>query len=210
MKIKYNAPVTLTFSLFCTAILAADKTMLPGLIQQLFTVPGRDFFDFQFFPGYVKLFTHVFGHIDWGHLMENMAFILLLGPILEEKYGSRALAMMLIITAGINGLVNVIFFPTALLGASGIVFMMILLVSFTNIKKGEIPLTFILIVALYLMKEFTAALENDQISQISHITGGLCGGLFGFVKNILMGKPSPGASPPAGASPPPPGTQAGG
>lgn len=203
MKIKYNAPVTLTYALLCTAFLAADQTMLPGLVQQLFTVPGRDFFDFQYLPGYVKLFTHVCGHIDWSHLMENMAFILLLGPILEERYGSRSLVFMIIFTAGINGLVNVLFFPNFLLGASGIVFMMILLVSFTNIKRGEIPLTFLLIVALYLTREFTSAFKNDEISQISHITGGVCGAVFGFFKNILAGKSAQDkGGPPAGGAPP--------
>ncbi len=202
MRIKYNAPVTLTFALLCSAVLAADQTMMPGLVQQLFTVPGREFFDFQYLPGYVKLFTHTLGHIDWSHLIGNMFLILLLGPILEERYGSRPLAVMILFTAGITGLVNVVFFATALVGASGIAFMMILLVSFTNIKKGEIPVTFLLIVALYLTKELTAAVQLDDISQITHITGGICGGLFGFLKNILTGGAGTGASPP-------PGTQAG-
>ncbi len=204
MKIKYNAPVTLTFALLCSAILAADQTMMPGLIQQLFTVPGKEFFDFQYFPGYVKLFTHALGHIDWSHLIGNMFLILLLGPILEERYGSKPLAIMILFTAGVTGLVNVVFFSTALVGASGIAFMMILLVSFTNIKKGEIPITFLLIVALYLTKELTAAVKLDDISQISHITGGVCGGLFGFLKNLLTGGPS---GPSASGPPPGPGSQ---
>ena len=57
---------------------------------------------------------------------------------------------------------------------------MILLSSFTNIKSGEIPITFILVVALYLVRELVNAFSPDQISQLAHIAGGACGGLFGF------------------------------
>lgn len=188
MKIKYNAPVTLSFALICTAIVAADQTMLPGLVQQLFTVPGNSGFDWNYFPGYAKLLTHVFGHLDWQHLMQNMAFILLLGPILEEKYSGGNIAIMIFLTALITGVLNAFFFPIALTGASGIVFMMILLASFSNIKQGEIPLTFFLIVALYLGKEIFEAFKADQISQFAHIIGGICGSLFGFVKNYFSGK----------------------
>ena len=67
------------------------------------------------------------------------------------------------------------------MGASGIVFMMILLSSFTNIRSGEIPLTFVLVVLMYLTREVvTAFSDEDSISQLAHIAGGLCGSLFGF------------------------------
>ncbi|MEO1653978.1 MAG: rhomboid family intramembrane serine protease, partial [Bacteroidota bacterium] len=73
-------------------------------------------------------------------------------------------------------------FNNALLGASGVVFMMILLVSFANARKGTIPLTFILIALLFLGKEIYSALfTHDNISQFAHIIGGLCGGVFGYV-----------------------------
>jgi rhomboid protease GluP len=81
----------------------------------------------------------------------------------------------------ITGILNTIFFSTALMGASGIVFMLILLSSFTNIRSGEIPLTFLLIVVLFLAKEVISAFGQDNISQFAHIIGGICGSLFGFV-----------------------------
>ena len=39
---------------------------------------------------------------------------------------------------------NILFFSTGLLGASGLVFMMIILVSASDLKRGEIPITMIL------------------------------------------------------------------
>jgi membrane associated rhomboid family serine protease len=122
------------------------------------------------------------GHVDWAHLMTNFAFILLLGPILEEKYGSSGLFFMMLLTALATGILNVLLMSTGLLGASGIVFMMILLVSFTNIRSGDIPLTFILVVALYLTREIIASVREDSISQFAHIVGGVCGSLFGFIR----------------------------
>jgi len=180
MRIKYNAPVTLTFAVVCSAILALDQLVGTRLIRTLFSVPGKEGFSFTYLPSYIRLFTHAAGHSDWSHLLGNFAFILLLGPILEEKYGSLALLGMMFITAFITGLINVLLFTTSLLGASGIVFMMILLISFTNIREGEIPLTFILVIALFLVKEVISSFEKNYISEAAHIIGGICGSLFGF------------------------------
>ena len=69
----------------------------------------------------------------------------------------------------------------ALLGASGVVFMMIVLSSFTEMKKGGIPITLILVVVFYLGGELVDGLKNtDNISQLTHIVGGVCGMVFGF------------------------------
>ena len=87
---------------------------------------------------------------------------------------------MIILTALITGIINVSFYSTGLLGASGIVFMLILLVSFTNNTGGGIPLTFILVAILFVGKELMHSFNNDQISQSAHIIGGLCGSVFGF------------------------------
>jgi len=122
------------------------------------------------------------GHTSFTHFIGNFSFILLLGPVLEEKYSSLSLLFMMLITALITGLLNVILFPTGLLGASGIVFMMILLVSFTNIERGDIPLTFLLVLAIYLSSQIMSSFSRNNISEFAHIAGGVCGSLFGFIK----------------------------
>lgn len=181
MKIKYNAPVTLTFTLICALVLVLDM-VFKGLIVNWFTVPGKAGFDPSLIRNYFRLFSHALGHADLNHFLANFAFILLLGPILEASYGSPSLIIMMVITAFITGLLNVLLFNTGLIGASGIVFMMILLASFTNFTKGEIPLTFILILILYLGKEVMNAFQNNNISEFGHIIGGLCGSIFGYLK----------------------------
>ena len=185
IRISYNAPVTLTFSLIAAAILIINQFVLPGIIALIFTVPGKigsEFaFDWRNTFDYVRLFTHVLGHADWSHLIGNLSFILLLGPLLEERYGSGILALMMIVTAFVTGILNVCFVTKGLLGASGIAFMMILLSSFTTNSKNQIPLTFILIMVLYMGREIFSGIKEDDISSFAHIAGGLCGSLFGFL-----------------------------
>ena len=138
MKLKYNAPVTLTFSLICGVVLLLG-TIIPGLRDGLFVAAGQGGFSFANPLSYLRLFSHIFGHADIGHLLSNLTFILLLGPILESLYGARNLIFMMLITAVATAVLNLILFPSGLLGASGIVFMMILLSSFTNFAKGAVP-----------------------------------------------------------------------
>mgnify|MGYP006286481175 CR=1 FL=1 len=180
MRITYNAPVTLTYALFSSLVLLVDQLTGAGLTERLFAVGGA--MDLANPVDYLRLVTHSIGHASWAHLVSNFAFILLLGPILEEKYGSGGLLLMMVITTVVTGLLNVLLFSTGLLGASGIVFMMILLGSFTNFRRGEIPLTFILVVVLYLAREIVTAFQSDTISQFAHIAGGFFGSLFGFLR----------------------------
>jgi membrane associated rhomboid family serine protease len=185
MKIKYNAPTVLTFAFASAAVLVLSQSrILPNLTRLWFAVPGRGGFSPSDFRNWITLFTHVMGHANWTHLLSNFSFILLIGPILEENYGSLSLLVMILITALTTGILNVLFFPASLLGASGVVFMMILLVSFTNFTKGEIPLTFILVLILYLGREIINSFDSDSISQFAHIVGGFCGSLFGFFRPV--------------------------
>jgi len=185
MVIRYNAPVSLTFSLISLVALILGFLTGGASTDLIFSVHASMRVDDIL--AWLRLFTHVLGHANWEHLMGNLAFLLLLGPILEEKYGSRNVLVMTIITAFITGVLHILLSGlglfgqgTSLLGASGIVFMFILLTSFTNIRAGEIPLTFIAIVTIYLTKELIEAFKPDRVSQFAHIIGGALGSLFGF------------------------------
>jgi membrane associated rhomboid family serine protease len=179
MKLHYNAPVILTFALV-SAVAMLISIVTGGLSTQMFfiTYPGSFLSPFT----YLRLFTHIIGHSGWDHLFSNFSFILLIGPLLEEKYGSRTMLTMILITALATGLLNNLFMGTGLYGASGIVFMLILLSSFANLRSGHIPLTFVIIVIMYLGREVFNSLRPDNISQFAHIAGGICGGIFGFLQ----------------------------
>ncbi|MEH0154226.1 rhomboid family intramembrane serine protease [Limibacter armeniacum] len=184
MRLQYNAPVVLTFTLLCTAVMAMKSFLFIDLTPYFFiggTMDPTNIID------YFRLVSHTIGHGNWEHLVANMSYILLLGPILEEKYGSKPLLMMMLLTALITGLLNVIVFDDGLLGASGIVFMFILLSSVVNVQKGRIPMTFVLVLMLFLGQEIISIFRDDNISQFAHILGGICGAIFGF--NSSLGKP---------------------
>lgn len=134
---------------------------------------------------YLRFFTHIFGHAGWSHLFSNAAYVLLLGPMLEEKYGSRMLAEIIAVTAVVTGIVNYVFFwNVGLCGASGVVFAFIILASFTGFKDGEIPLTFILVAVIYIGQQiFEGITISDNISNMAHIVGGLVGAAIGYMLN---------------------------
>jgi len=177
MSIKFNSPVILTFSLICTVVFISDIIFFKN-VMPFFTVYDSINWSNPF--SIVTLITHSIGHGNIEHLLGNLTFILLLGPIIEEKYGSYNTLIMMVITSLVTGLINVTFFNTGLLGASGIVFMFILLVSFTNVKSRQIPVTFILVALLFIGKEILNTLQTNQISESAHIIGGICGSIFGF------------------------------
>ena len=134
---------------------------------------------------WLRMFTHVLGHSGWDHFIGNAMYLLLLGPMLEEKYGSKALLEVIVITAFITGLANYLLFPaTALCGASGIVFAFILLSSFTGFRDGEVPITFILVAIIYIGQQvYDGLILTDNISNSTHIIGGLVGAVCGFALN---------------------------
>ncbi|MEM6344528.1 MAG: rhomboid family intramembrane serine protease [Bacteroidota bacterium] len=186
MRLEYNSPTVLTFTIIST-ILLVIQSFSPIEVMEYFTIYSH--WEFSNPLWYFRLFSHVLGHADWNHLLGNFTFILLIGPILEEKYGSKDVLFMIIVTAFVTGILHIIIGSLfgepntlqGLTGASGIVFMMILLSSIVNSKSGGIPMTFILVVALFLGKEvITSVTTEDNISQLAHIVGGIMGGMFGF------------------------------
>ena len=184
LKISYNAPVALTFAILSLLALALGWITNGWTTSHLFSVYRSSLTD----PlTYVRFFGHVLGHSGYSHYIGNIVLILVLGPNLEDRFGSWNTLWAIVITAVVSGLVQFIFFPgTALLGASGIVFMMILLSSFGGVRNGTIPTTLILVAIFYLGGElWDAIFVDDNVSQLTHIIGGICGTVFGFA---LSGK----------------------
>ena len=179
-RITYNSPVVLTFALISLVVLALDKLTAGFVTEKVFMLYLTSATDPM---QYVRLVTHVFGHADWAHYSGNMMLLLLTGPMLEEKYGSGRLLAVVIFTALVTAFVNLMLFPElAVIGASGIVFAFILLASITDIRKGEIPLTLIIVSIIYIGGELLdAVLSDDSVSQLSHIIGGAVGCMFGYI-----------------------------
>lgn len=179
-RIRYNSPVILTFTLVSLVVLLLGLATKGWTTHKLFSV-------YRFSPGdilgYFRLFGHVLGHASLQHYVGNITLMLVIGPMLEEKYGSKTLLLSIAITALVSGLVQCLISPdTYLLGASGIVFMMIMLSSLAGMEAGTVPLTMILVAVFYIGGEIVNGIANqDSVSQVSHVIGGLCGTAIGFV-----------------------------
>lgn len=175
--IYLNAPITIGFCVICVIALIL-QTVTNGLSTQLiFSTYSSSFLS----PlTYIRLICHVFGHADFNHLIGNLMYILILGPMLEEKYHEK-LIYVIITTALVTGIANNLLFPTTqLLGASGIVFSFILLSSVTGATHG-IPITSLIVALLYIGGEIYDMITlADNVSQITHIIGGITGLLIGL------------------------------
>lgn len=178
MRIHYNSPVVLTFALITIVVFLLSSTIFPGLTSLLFSLHPT--FSFSNPLDYIRLVSHAIGHASTAHLLSNLTFILLLGPILEEKYGSKKIFLIILATALATGIIIQIFSSTGLLGASGVVFAFIILVSIVNVQKNTIPLTFVIVAILFIGQEFLQSFKDDMISQTAHIMGGIVGAIFGF------------------------------
>lgn len=179
IQFDYNSKVILSYLFICIGAWILNKVTL-GKTNKLF------FESYRSSPlnplTYIRMFTHCIGHKDWDHLVSNFLYILLVGPMIEEKYGSINLIIMFLITSLVIAIFNIIFTNYSVLGASGNVYMLIVLSSFSNISEGKIPLTVLLICVFYVMGEVKRSLleHKSKVYHDGHLIGALCGLLFGI------------------------------
>lgn len=176
---QYNSILILTYFFISVGALILKYITLGKSNEILFSTYRSSLFN----PlTYVRLFTHVIGHEDWKHLSNNFLYILLIGPMIEEKYGTLNLLIMILITAGVIGIINHIVGRKRILGASGIVFMLIMMSSFVNIQEGKIPVTLILIFIFYIVNEIIDGIfKKDNVSHMGHLIGAICGCIYGYL-----------------------------
>ncbi len=181
-KITFNSPVVLSFVFICVGVQIASTLTGGSITRSFFTSRVGSPLDPMVILCSV---THVFGHASWEHLIGNMSYILLLGPLLEEKYGSGRLIWIILASALAASIANALILHTSIVGASGVVFTFILLSSITGLKEGELPLTFLLVAVLYLGQQLYGAIfVRDHVSYLGHIAGGVVGTVVGFIMPV--------------------------
>ncbi|MDE7324567.1 MAG: rhomboid family intramembrane serine protease [Lachnospiraceae bacterium] len=180
IKVSFNSPVVICFTAVCFAALVLGWITKGWSTNTFFSVYHSSLLS----PlTYVRMIGHVFGHAGWEHFIGNIMLLLIVGPLLEEKYGSSNILFVILATALVTGIANYVFFPRVqLLGASGVVFAFILLSPFTSVKEGSIPITLVLVAALYIGGQvYNGIVTNDNVSHLTHIIGGCVGAGLGYV-----------------------------
>ncbi len=176
MRITFNAPFTIYFAIAALMVFVLSENS--ATVGNAFVLKGTMNLDEA--AWYVGLIGYPLAHANFQHLLANFSIILLLGPLLENKYGWKKLLMFSFITCLLTAILHIAFWDIGLLGASGIAFMFIILSSLIHIKGEEIPITFILVTLIYLGQEVMASFQNDHISHFAHIAGGMTSIYFGL------------------------------
>jgi len=185
LKIVYDAPATLSFVFICIALFILDNLVFKQKISGFLMSPTVSNGHLPFNPTkigtYFRLISYSFGAASSTALIINMIFVLLMGPTMEERYGTVVIAIMMFVSALFAGVLNSCFCRYQLTGCEAIVFMMILLNSFLSLSKKKIPLSFVMIFILFILKDNLERNANGSIGIIINIAGGLCGSLFAFL-----------------------------
>ena len=182
IQVSFNSPIILGFVILSFIVYIVDN-LTGGFSTRLLFSVYRSSFISPF--TYLRFFGHVLGHAGLDHFLGNIMLILVIGPMLEEKYGSSNILFVILATALVTGLVHFFEFPNVyLLGASGVVFAFILLSSFAGFRDGKIPFTFILVALLYIGQQvYQGVFVQDNISNLTHILGGIVGAVLGYIMN---------------------------
>ena len=109
LKISFNSPVILVFTILCFAALLLGQAT-DGKTTDLFFSVYRSSLGSPL--TYVRFAGHVLGHAGWEHFIGNIMLILIVGPLLEEKYGSLNMLFVILAVALVTGVINFAFFRT--------------------------------------------------------------------------------------------------
>ena len=204
LKFIYDAPATLTFAFVCIILFALDTFVFKQKLDSLILtspvnggvagvsggalgVAGAAASNLAFSASnplsYLRLFSYALGAASGEILVCNMIFILLLGPSMEERYGTVVIAIMTFVSALFSGVLNACFCKSPLQGCEAIIFMMIFLNSFVSLSKKKIPFSFVLVFILFVLRgifsaDFKAASSAIQI--IINVAGGFAEAFLPF------------------------------
>ena len=103
-KFQYNSPVILSFFLISFVSLILGWLSNGRTTALLFSVYRSSLMNPLTF---VRFFGHVLGHADFEHFLGNMLMLLVVGPPLEERYGSKVLLTGILLTYAHHALVAV-------------------------------------------------------------------------------------------------------
>ncbi len=182
ITLKYNAPVTLTFALLSLLALALNELTDGWTTQNLFCFYKSALSDYLTYP---RAVLHVLGNTSLTTCTGNIIVMLVVGPAAEERFGSAKVFFAVLLTALAGAAIMWFLFPDAtIMGASGVLFMMMVLASFACARSGEIPITLLLVLVLFLGSEVLRAVTGSAgLQELTHIAGGGVGILLGLLFN---------------------------
>ncbi len=145
----------------------------------------------KLFGGDIKgLFTHMFLHASWSHLLANMIALWGAGVIVERDMGSAKFGAVYLFSGIVAGLAHSLLFPASdvpTVGASGAIFgviaLLFLLMPFKVTFMLLVPMPAVLVGLILIAVEASSFLvANDVgIAHDAHLAGFIFGGVSAFI-----------------------------
>jgi membrane associated rhomboid family serine protease len=107
----------------------------------------------------------------------------MVGPSAEKEFGSLYTFYIIMFVAVASAVAHMLLGPKDgyQLGASGVVFAMIILNSLISATNGTIPMSFIITTALWVSGEISGFFfPTDNVSHIAHLSGAAAGAAAGY------------------------------
>lgn len=184
-----DAPLVLGFCGVCFVIQWISTNIYPGLNSKYFSMLPLASSSMLSPLFYLRLFSHCLGHASWTHLSGNLSIITIVGPTCEMAFGTWPLMVFMLLTAFSTGFVHYatilagLQIDRAVMGASGLLFMLLVLAPSRDHPEGKIRASFIFLMFFWVWKEFVGIVgaANDGISHEAHAVGAVVGGLVGLL-----------------------------
>ena len=185
MRLKYNSPVLLAFRMHWSAYL---YFFLTGLRQchheNVYPVQWNQFLN----PWLYSTGVYIAGHVSFRTLIgQHDICVTTWSHCWNRKHGSSKTLIMLIATAVIIAILNILFLPTGLIGASGICIYAHCIGVFYQCRRwSDSTLPFILLIALlFVGKEVIKPLYGRRYFAVCAHMRRACGAIFGFTSKII-------------------------
>ena len=158
--------------------------IIPGVIVNLVLFPIGDV---NFLPS--QFITYMFLHSSVQHIVFNMLALVIFGPEIERKYGSKSFLGFYLISGVLCGISHLLFMGGACVGASGALFGLMALYALINPDQKLylyflIPIKSKFIIGGIILFELYYFIvgQTDGVSHIAHLIGALCGLVFFLYK----------------------------
>ncbi|MFC1608987.1 rhomboid family intramembrane serine protease [Patescibacteria group bacterium] len=201
-KVYWSAPVISIYALLCLAFLVIESSIfsekdrltwhcwfnspmifVPSNIDQpvwilWLQLSAPKYIDLGEVRTYVKLWTHILGHGSWSHFSVNAAYLMLIGPLVERHYGSLRVLGLILVTAITTSTVSLFVTGDPIIGASGVIFFLIILNLFiTNHDESErrVPIESVVVSLFFICREIVNMFGVNNVSQLTHLVGAAIG-----------------------------------
>ncbi len=185
LQLVFNSPVIVISALLSIVVLILHNSVVPNLIEIACSSNTAPLTEHAFNPinplHYIRLFTLIFGHYTMQSLCLNLVIILLLGPRVEERFGSVLVMVMFAITSFVTGILSALFLQNPICGLDGIAMLLVILTLFECANLKEISFNYLILLVLLFVNSIVLSVQQNYYGILLHYLGSLCAGSFGFL-----------------------------